>query len=157
MTTVHKHTPRARAARCPRPPDAALAALAARSDGEFQPPSDACSTFDLDAESRRLREEPAYARTGRNAVTLSATHDHHIVLVAQRAGRRVDAHRAPSRTTIEVIAGALAVRVGDGSDATTTRLGPHGLVTIDRHVLHTIETAEDSVFLLTISGALRCD
>ncbi|MCE9637565.1 MAG: hypothetical protein K8T90_17840 [Planctomycetes bacterium] len=157
MTTLPRHPPRPRATTCARPPAAASAGFRSNAGLEFAPPADPFASFDLDAESQRLRDEPAYARTGRNAITLSATHDHHIVLVAQRKGKRVDAHRTPSRVTIDVISGALHIHVGEGAAARATNLGPHGLVTIDHHVLHSIDTTADSVFLLTIAGALRSD
>lgn len=157
MTTAPRHLPRPRATVCPRPDEAAPAGFGAAPGFAFLPPADTVSSFDLDAESQRLLTEPAYARTGRNAITLTATPEQHLVLVAQRAGKRVESHRTAARVTVEVISGALRVRTGEGDTCRTADLGPRGLVTIEHHVVHSIEATQDSVFLLTISGGLRSD
>ena len=116
-------------------------------------------TFDLPAELAHLRGEPAWARGDRNAKTLVKEPDFRLVLVALKAGARLEEHRAPGRISIQTLEGRLRLRVADeegvllashqlqdqrGHDRSDAGPIPHWR----RHVLHGAEIRLLRVVLL---------
>jgi len=108
---------------------------------------------DLDAEAKRVRSSARCARTGRNAVTLVAQPDLHVLLASLRAGARIDDRAAAGPSSVHVLSG----RVHLHADGRTFDLGPRGFVTMEPGVPHDIEAVEDAELLLTITGADRHD
>jgi quercetin dioxygenase-like cupin family protein len=106
-------------------------------------------TFDLPAELAQLRGEPAWARGDRNAKTLVKEPDFRLVLVALKAGARLEEHLAPGRISIQTLEGQLRLRVA-GEEVVL----PAGhLVSLERDVPHDVEAEGESAFLLTIAWA----
>ncbi len=107
--------------------------------------------FDLAAEAARLQGEPAYARTGRNAVTLAKYADLRLVLTAVRGGTRIDGHHAEGPVSIHTLSGSLRLHVGGES----VELSVGGLVALDAGVAHDVEATKDSVFLLEVAATRK--
>jgi quercetin dioxygenase-like cupin family protein len=105
-------------------------------------------SFELDAELRRLREEPSYAEGERNARTLVHEPDFRIVLVALKAGGRMERHTAPARISIHCLKGRISVSL----EAERFDLPPGGLLTLGARVPHEVEASEEGAFLLTIGA-----
>lgn len=104
-------------------------------------------TFNLATEVQHLRQEEIWARSDHNARTLYKDHDLRIVLLAMKAGARLDEHIVAGRLAIQVLNGQLHLRVpGQDVDLPAGRL-----MTIDYAVHYEIDAEEDSTFLLTIA------
>jgi quercetin dioxygenase-like cupin family protein len=103
--------------------------------------------FDLTHEIAQLHEETAWQQGDRNAKTLVKEADFRIVLIALRAGARMEEHRAAGRISVQTLAGHIRLHtVGTNVDLPTGRL-----VSLERDVPHDVEALEESAFLLTIA------
>lgn len=102
--------------------------------------------FDLGAELERLRGEDASGRGERNARTLVHEPDFRVVLIALKAGGKLEEHRAPARISIHALAGRLRVRLPEE----TAELSAGHLLALEADVPHEVEAVEEGAFLLTI-------
>src|ERR1041385_3731229 len=103
--------------------------------------------FDLDGEVRELRLEETWARTGQNAKTLVKHPDFRIVLIALRAGARIQAHEVGARVSIECLSGHLRLLLQDQ----TVELRPRCMLVLDKALTHDVEALAESALLLSIS------
>jgi len=103
--------------------------------------------FDLAREVALLREEGAWQQGDRNTKTLVKEPDFRIVVVALRAGVRMEQHRAAGRISIQTLVGQLRLQ----APGHTVDLPVGRLVSLERNVAHTVEAREESAFLLTIA------
>lgn len=102
--------------------------------------------FDLASEVARLHEESAWQHGDRNAKMLVKEHDFRVVLIALRAGARMERHQAAGRISVQTLAGHLRMQVlGETVELPTGRL-----LSVEYDVPHDVEAREDSVFLLTM-------
>ena len=102
--------------------------------------------FDLGREIRQLHEEDAW-NTGRNTKTLVKHPDLRVLLMALKAGMRVEEHQAPGRISVQTIVGRISLR----ALGRTFDLPAGSLLALDRTVVHHLEALEESAFLLTIA------
>jgi quercetin dioxygenase-like cupin family protein len=103
--------------------------------------------LDLAAEIERLREEPAWHESDRNAKTLVKNPDLRVVLVVLKAGARLEQHVAAGPITIQALAGRLRVHLPeDAIDLVAGDMAP-----IAAEIKHDVEALESSAFLLTIA------
>jgi quercetin dioxygenase-like cupin family protein len=105
------------------------------------------AVLDLPAELARLRDEEPWRKSGRHTRTLIKDADLRVLLIALRAGARLEEHHAPGRITIHALDGRL--RVGVTGQAIDLAAGQ--LVTIGPAIRHDVEALEESAFLLTIA------
>lgn len=103
--------------------------------------------FDLIHEVAQLHAEAAWQRGDRNAKTLVKEPDFRIVLIALRAGGRMEEHRAAGRLSIQTLSGHLRLRAAGA----VIDLPAGRLVSLERDVPHDVEALEESAFLLTIA------
>jgi len=104
--------------------------------------------FDLGAEVGRLMEEGAWQRGQRNSITLRKGEGMNVVLVAMKAGDRIEEHAAPGPSSLTVREGRIRFMVAEEvADA-----GSDTLLTCDADVRHKVEALSDAVCLLTIAG-----
>ena len=102
--------------------------------------------FDLDREIQQLHLEDTWS-TGRNSKTLVKYADFRVVLMALKAGMRIEEHQAEGRISVQTIAGHISMRAsGRTFDLPTGRL-----LALDRATVHDVEALEDSAILLTIA------
>jgi quercetin dioxygenase-like cupin family protein len=104
-------------------------------------------TFDLAHEVARLHEESSWRQGDRNARTLLKESDFRIVLVALRAGGRMEQHRAAGRISIQTLAGRLRLH----APGHTVELPVGRLMSLESDIPHDVEALEDGAFLLTIA------
>ena len=102
--------------------------------------------FNLAAEIRALRNEPAW-ESGRNAKTLVKYPDFRIVLTVLKRGAVVREHQAAGRISVQTVAGHLCMHVGEQ----LCDLPTGSILVLDRSIVHNVEALEDSAFLLTIA------
>jgi quercetin dioxygenase-like cupin family protein len=103
--------------------------------------------FDLAHEVAQLREQTAWRQGDRNAKTLVKEADFRIVLIALRAGSRMEEHRAAGRISVQTLMGHVRLQTA----GTNVDLPVGRLVSVERDVPHTVEALEESAFLLTIA------
>jgi len=109
--------------------------------------ADPLQALDLMVELGRLHDEETWQRTGRHARTLVKDADLRVVLIALRAGSRMEEHHAPGRITIQTLVGRLTLRVR----GQTVDLPVGHLLTLGPAIPHDVEAQEESAFLLTIA------
>jgi quercetin dioxygenase-like cupin family protein len=103
-------------------------------------------TFDLNAETNRLREENAW-QGGRDSKTLVKNEDFRIVLTVMKANALLHEHKATGRISVQVLSGHIHMHVLDK----VFDLPAGQLLALDRAVPHDVTALEDSALLLTIA------
>lgn len=102
--------------------------------------------FDLRSTVETLRSEPLYATNGRNGITLVKNPEMRLVLQAMSAGSRLAEHHAPGPITVQVLEGEIEFSVGE----TVHTLHAGSLLALPARVPHSVHSAQESVFLLTL-------
>jgi quercetin dioxygenase-like cupin family protein len=102
--------------------------------------------FDLQRELGPLRQQPSYQKGNPSGRTLVKEPDLRIMLMAIRAGGRLQKHSASGPISIQAIEGPLRVLLpGESIELTTGEL-----LVVETGIRHEIVAMEDSAFLLTI-------
>lgn len=102
--------------------------------------------FDLPAQLEQLRGQESYVAGQPTGQTLVKEPDLRIVLMALRAGGRLEEHHASGPISIQAIEGGLRLHLPDGS----VELTAGELLALESGVPHDVEAIEDTAFLLTI-------
>jgi quercetin dioxygenase-like cupin family protein len=102
--------------------------------------------FSFETEVEQLRLQPSYQNGDPSGRTLVKEPDLRIVLMALRAGARLQEHHASGPISIQVIEGPL--RVSLPSERVELTAGQ--LLALEPGIRHDVEAIEDSAFLLTI-------
>jgi quercetin dioxygenase-like cupin family protein len=103
--------------------------------------------FDLDEELARLHEEKEWREGRRNAITLRKGGGLNVVLLAMRAGDRLEEHSAPGPISLVVREG----RIRFTAEGEAIEAGPETVLTCDVEVRHSVEALSDAVCLLTLA------
>ena len=103
--------------------------------------------FDLDEELMRLRGEKEWQEGRRNAITLRKGGGLSVVLLAMKAGDRLEEHAAPGPISLVIREGRIRFTAEDE----TVEAGPEGVLTCDAGVRHSVEALSDAVFLLNVA------
>lgn len=103
-------------------------------------------SFDLDAEVSRLRGEKEWRQGGRNAITLRKGEGLSVVLLAMRAGDRLEEHAAPGPISLSIHEG----RIKFSAAGETVEAGAGTVLACDAGVLHSVEALVDAVCLLNV-------
>jgi quercetin dioxygenase-like cupin family protein len=103
----------------------------------------ACQLFDLPAQIRALEAQvqPMMSKT------LLKAEDLRIVLMVFKSAAKMKEHHADARISLQVLSGAVHVRVGE----LLKPLQTGSLITIEPSIAHAIEALEPSVLLMTMS------
>ena len=104
--------------------------------------------FDLDEELERLREEKEWQEGRRNAITLRKGGGFSVVLLAMKAGDRLEEHSAPGPIALMIREG----RIRFVAEGETLEAGPERVLTCDAGVRHSVEALSDAVCLLTVAS-----
>ncbi len=109
--------------------------------------------FNLAKEMEQLHQEERWLRTGHNSKTLVKQPDFRIVLIALKAGGRLEEHKAEARISIHTLSGHVRLQIpGQAVDL------PAGhLLALDRGIRHDVKAVEESALLLTISWPKRAE
>ncbi len=103
---------------------------------------------DLSAAIERVHADDSWRRGTHAARTLLKNADLRLVLVALPAGGRLAAHQAPGSITIHTLSGELRVGLPE-----QTVIVPTGhVLAIDAGVVHDVDAAVESAFLLTVAA-----
>jgi quercetin dioxygenase-like cupin family protein len=104
-------------------------------------------SFDLEAEVSRLRGEKEWQAGQRNAVTLRKGGGMNVVLLAMKAGDKLEEHSAPGPISLVVREGRVRFTTAEGS----VEAGPETLLACDAGVCHSVEALSDAVFLINLA------
>ena len=104
--------------------------------------------FDLDEEAARLRGEKEWQEGRRNAITLRKGGGLSVVLLAMKAGDRLEDHSAPGPISLMIREG----RIRFTAESETVEAGPETVLTCDAGVRHGVEALSDAVCLLNVAS-----
>ena len=102
--------------------------------------------FNLGQEMKQLRSEGRWL-SGHTAKTLVKYPDLRIVLVVMCADGRLVQHRTEGRISVQVLSGQIIFRTSEQS----IELCAGEMLTLEHDIVHDVECATDSAFLLTIA------
>jgi len=108
-------------------------------------------TFDLAAEAEALTREPPWQAHGHNAKTLVKHPDFRVVLIALKAGARMQEHKTDQCVTIHVLQGRLRIHLAPNG----LELPMGALLALEQTTVHDVEALVDSVFLLSLGWTAR--
>jgi len=110
------------------------------------PTSGTLLSFDIAEEVRRLQSEQPW-QAEHTANTIVKYPDLRIVLIALKAGGRLQEHQTAGRISIQSLSGEIRVHAQEQ----VIEMQAGRLLTLDHDVPHDVEAKCDSVFLLTIA------
>ena len=102
----------------------------------------------LTEQLERLRQEPTWRTSGRNAITLTKEPGLRLVLMLLSKGTRLPEHRAAGPLTLHVLTGSMTFRAGDRAQT----LASGELIVLESAIAHEVEALEESTCLLTLAG-----
>jgi quercetin dioxygenase-like cupin family protein len=105
--------------------------------------------LELGEQLERLRREPTWRASDRNAITLAKEPTLRVVLMLLGRGTRISEHQAAGPLTFHVLSGSVTFRAGDRSEG----LASGELIVLESAVAHEVEALEESACLLTLAGA----
>jgi quercetin dioxygenase-like cupin family protein len=108
-------------------------------------------SFDLALEAKQLKSEPTWELHGHNAKTLVKHADVRVVLIALRAGARMQESKTDQCVTLHALSGRLRLRLPDEA----IELPAGALLALDHTVVHDVEALEESVFVMTLGWSKR--
>jgi len=128
--------------------DPRKAADVAKSPLPKKPPATPTELVDLAVEARQLRAEQAYEQHGQSAKTL-VKHEHfRVVLMAMKAGRQCQEHRAEESVSAQAVEGDVRVHL---TSRETVDLKAGNLLALAPALAHHFEAVGDSILLLTMA------
>jgi quercetin dioxygenase-like cupin family protein len=102
----------------------------------------------LGEQLERLRQEPTWRTSGRNAITLAKEPGLRVVLMLLGKGTRIPEHQAAGPLTLHVLSGSVTFRTG----ARAETLASGDLVVLESAIEHEVEALAESACLLTLAG-----
>jgi quercetin dioxygenase-like cupin family protein len=106
-------------------------------------------TVDLPAFIQKIKQEPSWKDSDRNAITVFKTTDLRLVLVALHAGAAINTHKADGVISVQVLEGRIRFNTQDSGQA---EVGQGQVVVLHEMIPHSVYAEEESVFLLTVSA-----
>jgi len=97
---------------------------------------------------RELRSDEAYLRGDHTARTLAHEPDLRVVLIAMKAGGRLEEHRAKAAASVHVLSGEVRVGLPDK----VVKLPAGSFLLLEPGLRHAVEAELESAFLLTLGG-----
>jgi quercetin dioxygenase-like cupin family protein len=104
--------------------------------------------LDLSEQVERLKQEPTWLTSGRDAITLAKAPELRVVLMLLGKGTKISEHRAAGPLTFYLLSGSVDFRAGGRLE----RLGSGALIVLESAVAHEVEALEESVCLLTLGS-----
>ena len=103
----------------------------------------------LGEQLERLRQEPTWRASGRNAITLAKEPTLRVVLMLLGKGTKISEHQTAGPLTFHVLSGSVTFRAGVRVES----LRSGELIVLESTVAHEVEALEESACLLTLAGA----
>lgn len=96
---------------------------------------------------RQIKQEPAWKKSDRNAMTIYKTSGMRIVLIALHEDAVMEKHTTNGIVSVQVLDGEIAFNTQD--NVMVLRKGE--MVALHRNVPHSVAATKESVFLLTVA------
>ena len=128
-----------------------IAANGGASERTPRPLAGTALKFDFEVEAKSLELEEAWQVSGHNARTLIKTDELRVVLIALKAGARMQQHKTDQHVTVQALKGRLRLHL----PREVIELAAGNLLALDRDVPHDVEGLEDSLFVLTMVWSKR--
>ena len=103
--------------------------------------------INLPALTKQIKEEDAWSKSDRNAITVFKTTGMNIVLIALHAHAELKTHTAPGTISVQVLDGT--IRFNTPEESLEIKKGQ--LLTLHAGVSHSVLATEETVFLLTMA------
>lgn len=97
---------------------------------------------------RKIKQEEAWQKNDRNAITLLKTNFLRIVLIALHKGAILKKHTVPQMLSVQVLEGKMKFI----TDVQTIELAAGDVIALYDGIAHTVVATEETVFLLTLTG-----
>ena len=104
--------------------------------------------IDINFYMHQVKDEEAWQKSDRNAITVFKTEGLSLVLSALHADAIIDDNTADGILIVQVLEGKIKITADEHSEEAVEK----EIITFHRDVAHTIEALEESVLLLTITG-----
>jgi len=99
---------------------------------------------------RQIKEEPAWKKSDRNAITIYKTNGMRIVLIALHEDAVMEKHTTNGVVSVQVLDGEVVFNTQENS--IVLRKGE--MIALHRNVPHSVAATKESVFLLTVADFL---
>lgn len=106
------------------------------------------TTFDLEAEAQALRDSTLWQERGQNSRTLLKLPDMRLVVIALKAGHRIQRHQTDMRLNLTAFAGHVQLTAGDEM----IDLPAGRVLVLKPAVPHDVSAVKDSVLLLSLNS-----
>lgn len=103
--------------------------------------------IDLAKYIREIKNEEAWHKSDRNAITIFKADAMTIVLVALHANAEMKPHTAKGVISVQVLEGSIKF----GTTGQSVTLDKTQMVTLHENIQHSVVALEESVFLLTVA------
>jgi quercetin dioxygenase-like cupin family protein len=100
---------------------------------------------------KQIKEEEAWQKNDRNAITLLKTNFLRIVLIALHKGAMLKKHTVPQMLSVQVLEGKMQFI----TDVQTIELVAGDMIALYDGIAHTVVATEETVFLLTLTGTQK--
>lgn len=117
--------------------------------GSGPAPSAPAITFDLKAETAKLRDSKVWSERGLASRTLLKHSDLRLVLMSLKSGEHIPPHNTERQVSIQAVEGHVRLKIADEE---AVELPAGFVLALDHGVLHDVLAIEDSVILLTLGG-----
>jgi quercetin dioxygenase-like cupin family protein len=108
-------------------------------------------TIDIPKFIKQIKNEPAWEKNDRNAMTIYKTNGMRIVLIALHEDAVLEKHTTNGIVSVQVLDGEINFNTEDHSVA----LRKDEMIALHRNVPHSVAAIKESVFLLTVTDFLR--
>lgn len=116
--------------------------------GSERPLHGPLQAFDLEVEAARLREENERREGRRNSITLRKGGGLNVVLLAMKAGDKLEEHSTPGPLALSVRKGRIRF-TAEGEPV--VEAGPETMLACDAGVRHAVEALSDAVCLISVA------
>lgn len=99
---------------------------------------------------RQIKDEPAWKKSDRNAITIYKTNGMRIVLIALHEDAVMEKHTTNGIVSVQVLDGEVTFN----TEANSIVLRKGEMIAMHRNVPHSVAATKDSVFLLTVADFL---
>ncbi len=116
----------------------------------YRPTDYSILQFDLPSLIATMKRSRSWIKGELKSLILLESPDKNIILTAIHEGTEIESFQSNDSATIQIIEGGVTLYIRN--DVLT--LGEHELITIDENIKYRLTTREETVFLVTICGAI---
>lgn len=106
--------------------------------------------MDLPVLIEQIKQEDAWQKSDRNAITMFKANGMRLVLIALHKGAEMKTHTAPGIISVQVLQGQIKF----STEPRTAVLGAGQMLALHAGIPHSVYASEESVFLLTLATTL---